>query len=72
MRPYIRSDVNGTSSIRHEDLPISYKAPGYKDGFWTRPHFRCDSMVDAWVVTYVAPFFGWSSRTVRKKRLQFK
>ncbi|XP_012940541.1 uncharacterized protein LOC101864077 [Aplysia californica] len=57
-RTFVRSDPEGTSSIRHEYFPIVYKAAPYELGFWTRPFFRCDGNVDTWVMTYVAPFFG--------------
>ncbi|KAL8589311.1 hypothetical protein ACOMHN_052314 [Nucella lapillus] len=69
MRPYIRSNPNGTSSIRHEHFPLQYRAPTYESGYWTRPHFRCDGQVDAWVITYITPFFGLDTF---KRKLEFK
>ncbi|KAK7115191.1 uncharacterized protein [Littorina saxatilis] len=69
MRPMIRSDPNGTSSIRHEYFPMRYKAPTYQAGYWTRPHFRCDGKVDAWVMTYLSPFFGLDTF---KRKLVFR
>ncbi|KAK7497616.1 hypothetical protein BaRGS_00011011 [Batillaria attramentaria] len=69
MRSYIRSNPQGTSSIRHEHFPLIYKAPEYSAGYWTRPRFKCDGMVDAWVVTYVTPFFGLDKL---KLKLEFK
>lgn len=69
MRPYIRSDPAGTASIRHEYFPLTYKAPAYASGYWTRPYFRCDGHVDAWVITYVTPFFGYRST---RRKLEFK
>ncbi|XP_005102873.2 uncharacterized protein LOC101862881 [Aplysia californica] len=69
IRPYIRSNPAGTSSIRHEYFPVTYRAAPYETGFWTRPHFRCDGHVDAWVMTYVTPFFGLDSL---RKRLEFR
>lgn len=58
MRAHVRTDFNGTSNIPFEYYPMRYKAPMLKDGFWTRPYFRCDGLVNKWVVTYVVPFFG--------------
>ena len=69
MRFYIRSDPKGTSTIRHEYFLLVYRAPQYTSGYWTRPHFRCDGQVDAWVITYVIPFFGLDSL---KTKLEFK
>ncbi|XP_059141672.1 uncharacterized protein LOC131929461, partial [Physella acuta] len=61
MRPYVRANPQGTSSKRHENFPLTYRAAPYELGHWTRPHFRCDGRVDAWVITYVSPFFGLDS-----------
>ncbi|KAK7497619.1 hypothetical protein BaRGS_00011014, partial [Batillaria attramentaria] len=69
MKPKIRSDPKGTSSVRHEHSSMSYKAPPYSAGYWTRPQFKCDGKVDAWVVTYVTPFFGLDRL---KRKLQFR
>ncbi|CAE1274157.1 unnamed protein product [Acanthosepion pharaonis] len=68
MRAHIRSDINGTSSIRFDYYPMRYKAPVMSDGFWTRPYFRCDGYVDKWVITYVVPFFGLDNL---KKAIKF-
>ena len=63
----VRLDVNGTSVFKVRGM--SYKAPPVDKGFWTHPYFRCDGMVDRWVITYVAPFFGYDAT---KSKLQFK
>ncbi|XP_063441841.1 uncharacterized protein LOC134722188 [Mytilus trossulus] len=57
MRPMVRYDPAGTSQIRFEYFPMRYKAPDYNDGQWSHPYFRCDGMVDEWIMTYSAPFF---------------
>ncbi|KAH9491662.1 hypothetical protein Btru_030629, partial [Bulinus truncatus] len=67
LRPYLRSDSNGSSNVRHENFPLTYRAATYETGFWTRPYFRCDGYVDAWVMKYVVPFFGQS-----RKKLEFR
>jgi hypothetical protein len=36
---------------------MRYKAPAYYDGQWSNPYFRCDGMVDNWIMTYSTPFF---------------
>ncbi|KAK3708828.1 hypothetical protein RRG08_021982 [Elysia crispata] len=69
LRAYVRSNPQGTSSIKHEFFPIKYFAATYEMGFWTKPHFRCDGKVDAWVVTYVSPFFGLDSL---RTKLEFR
>ncbi|KAK7114273.1 uncharacterized protein [Littorina saxatilis] len=69
MKAWIRSDSKGTSSIKHEHYPLRYRAPEYTSGHWTRPHFRCDGKVDAWVITYVTPFFGLDKF---KRKLEFR
>ncbi|KAK7107826.1 uncharacterized protein [Littorina saxatilis] len=68
-KPMIRSDYNGTSSIRFEYYPLTYRAATYEDGEWLRPEFKCDGRVNDWVVTYLAPFFG---KNDLKTRLEFK
>ncbi|XP_005104597.1 uncharacterized protein LOC101847514 [Aplysia californica] len=68
-KPLIRSDLNGTSLVRFEYYPYTYKAAQYEDGEWLRPQFRCDSRLDSWVVTYQAPFFGLDDI---KERIEFK
>lgn len=67
-KPMVRSDPNGTSLVRWEHYPLRYFAPKYEHGEWLRPTFKCDGMVDEWVVTYVAPFFGMNPL---KTRLEF-
>lgn len=57
MRPMVRYDPAGTSQIRFEYFPMRYIAPAYYDGQWSHPYFRCDGMVDEWVMTYSTPFF---------------
>ncbi|XP_041376152.1 uncharacterized protein LOC121388737 [Gigantopelta aegis] len=69
MRPMVRSNPEGASSVQFEYFPMSYKAPAYKDGFWTRPTFKCDGRVDEWILTYVVPFFGLDGL---RKKIQFK
>ncbi|GFN94729.1 hypothetical protein PoB_002123500 [Plakobranchus ocellatus] len=69
LRAYVRSNPKGTSAVRHEFFPIIYRAAPYEVGFWTKPHFRCDGKVDAWVMTYVSPFFGLDSL---RTRLEFR
>ena len=69
LKAWIRSDPKGTSSIKHDHYPLKYKAPEYASGHWTRPHFRCDGKVDAWVITYAVPFFGLDST---QKTTKFK
>ncbi|OWF48814.1 uncharacterized protein LOC110452602 [Mizuhopecten yessoensis] len=69
MKNLIRSDINGTSTIKHEHYPMGYWAPSVGDGYWTRPVFKCDGRVDDWVVTYVVPFIG---KNGIKKTLHFK
>ncbi|XP_014776491.1 uncharacterized protein LOC106873574 [Octopus bimaculoides] len=68
-RPMIRSDINGSSLIRFEYYPLTYHAPKYEDGEWLRPVFKCDGRVDAWVLTYVVPFFGMNTL---KTQIEFK
>lgn len=69
MRPYLRSDVNGTGHKRFEYFPVSYRAPELKHGRWSRPYFKCDGITDDWVMTFTVPFFG---RTRLRDRLQFR
>lgn len=68
-KPMVRSDPNGTSLVRWEHYPLRYFAAKYEHGEWLRPTFKCDGMVDEWVVTYVAPFFGMNPL---KTRLEFQ
>lgn len=68
-KPMIRSSPNSTSSVRFEHYPITYRAPSYEDGEWTRPEFRCDDRIDDWVSTYSVPFFGLNSL---KSQIEFK
>lgn len=68
-KPMIRSSPNSTSSIRFEHYPITYKAPSYEEGEWTRPEFRCDGYINDWVSTYSVPFFGLNSI---KSQIEFK
>ncbi|XP_060582788.1 uncharacterized protein LOC132739151 [Ruditapes philippinarum] len=65
----IRSSPNSTSSIRFEHYPITYSAPSYEDGEWSRPEFKCDGYIDDWVSTYTVPFFGLNSD---KSQIEFK
>ena len=65
----VRSDPNGTSLVRWEHYPLRYHAPVYEHGEWLRPTFKCDGLVDEWVVTYVAPFFGMNPL---KTQLEFQ
>lgn len=69
LKPMVRSDVNGTSSIRFEHYPLMFYAPKYEHGEWLRPEFKCDGRIMDWVMTYVVPFFGKDSL---KSRLEFK
>ncbi|XP_059145696.1 uncharacterized protein LOC131932801 [Physella acuta] len=69
LRAYVRSDPNGTSSVRHEYFPLTYRAAPYEAGFWTRPYFRCDGNIDSWLIKYVSPFFGLDSL---RTRLEFR
>lgn len=57
MNQLVRSDVKGTSAVKFEYHPIAYFAPKYDDGMWSNPKFKCDRMVDNWVMTYSIPFF---------------
>ncbi|XP_062592341.1 uncharacterized protein LOC134253767 [Saccostrea cucullata] len=57
IRSMVRSDINGSSSIRHEHFPLIYKAPTIAQGLWMPPKFKCDGKIDSWVMTYVVPFF---------------
>ncbi|CAG2204956.1 unnamed protein product [Mytilus edulis] len=57
MNQLVRSDVKGTSAVKFEYYPIAYFAPKYDDGMWSNPKFKCDRMVDNWVMTYSIPFF---------------
>lgn len=57
IRSMVRSDLNGSSNIRHEHFPLTYKAPIVEQGIWMPPEFKCDDRVDAWVMTYIVPFF---------------
>ncbi|XP_076444630.1 uncharacterized protein LOC143282762 isoform X1 [Babylonia areolata] len=68
-KPMIRSNYNGTSSIRFEYYPLTYRAATYEDGEWLRPEFKCDGRVEDWVVTYLAPIFG---KNDLKTRIEFK
>lgn len=68
-KPMIRSSPNSTSSIRFEHYPITYRAPSYEDGEWSRPVFKCDGYIDDWVATYTVPFFGLNSI---KSQIEFK
>ena len=69
LRPLIRSNPEGVSSVQFEYFPMSYRAPAYRDGFWTRPTFKCDGRVNEWVMTYVVPFFGLDGL---RKKIKFK
>lgn len=66
-KPFVRADQSGSEVKPFERFPIYFHAPGIEDGFWTEPYFEC-SLLNAWVVTYVVPFFGPS----RLNRLEFK
>ncbi|GAB1603596.1 uncharacterized protein LOC115222177 [Argonauta hians] len=68
-RPMIRSNIKGKSLIRFEYFPLTFRAPRYEDGEWLRPVFKCDGRVDAWVLTYVVPFFGMNTL---KTQIEFK
>lgn len=68
-KPMIRSSPNSTSSIRFEHYPITYRAPTYEDGEWSRPIFKCDDQINDWVLTYTVPFFGLNSI---KSQIEFK
>ncbi|XP_060084009.1 uncharacterized protein LOC132563267 [Ylistrum balloti] len=57
MRSMMRSDQEGSSSVKFEYFPVSYQAPDYSDGIWIGPTFRCDGNIDDWVMTYISPFF---------------
>ncbi|XP_061196658.1 uncharacterized protein LOC133204933 [Saccostrea echinata] len=57
IRSEMRSDTQGTSSLPHEHSPLGYKAPTLEQGLWMPPKFKCDGRIDAWVMTYVVPFF---------------
>lgn len=57
IRSMMRSDINGSSSVRHEHFPLTYRAPTIEQGLWMPPVFKCDDRVDNWVMTYVVPFF---------------
>lgn len=57
IRSMMRSDINGSSSVRHEHFPVTYRAPTIEQGLWMPPVFKCDDRVDTWVMTYVVPFF---------------
>ena len=69
MKAKVRSDINGTSSVKFEYYPMGYKAPHVGQGIWTRPYFRCDGRVNRWVVTYAVPFIGLDRL---RTKLQFK
>lgn len=69
MRSKIRSDIKGTSNVNYDNFPMTYKAPNIEHGFWTHPYFRCDGMIDQWVITYIVPFFGLDSL---RKKVEFK
>ncbi|OWF54531.1 uncharacterized protein LOC110443474 [Mizuhopecten yessoensis] len=68
MRPMVRRDRKGSSSVKFEYFPIMYRASDYADGNWIGPTFKCDGNIDAWVITYVTPFFKIEHST---KKLQF-
>ncbi|KAL5010556.1 hypothetical protein ScPMuIL_012861 [Solemya velum] len=68
-KPMIRSDYKGTSLVRFEHYPLTFRAPLYEHGKWLRPQFKCDGRVDDWVITYVVPFFG---PDMLKQRIEFK
>jgi len=69
-KPMIRSGPNSTSSIRFEHYPITFYAPSYEDGEWSRPVFKCKKEeVKDWVVSYTVPFFGPNSI---KSQIEFK
>ncbi|XP_059149166.1 uncharacterized protein LOC131936271, partial [Physella acuta] len=68
-KPMIRSNYEGTSLVRFEYYPYTYKAAQYEDGEWLRPQFKCDDRVNTWVVTYLAPFFG---KDDIKENIEFK
>lgn len=69
MRSMVRYDRNGSSAVRFEHYPMFYRAATYEDGVWLRPQFKCDGMVNEWVLTYVVPFFGMNSL---RTQLEFK
>ncbi|CAG5117532.1 unnamed protein product, partial [Candidula unifasciata] len=58
IKAHVRSNPAGESSVKFGFYPITYRACTYAQGYWTRPYFRCDGNVNAWVMTYVSPFFG--------------
>ena len=58
LKPYVRTDVEGSSNIRFMYHSIPYMAPKLSSGQWHQPKFRCDGMIDEWVITFTVPFFG--------------
>lgn len=73
-KPYVRFDLNGTSSKPFQRFPIYYRAPRFEDVYWSKPYFDCNPNKDpnrrslsAWVITASVPFFGISPY----KTLQF-
>lgn len=68
-KPLIRSDIKGTSLVRFEHYPLTFRAPLYEHGKWLRPQFKCDGRIDDWVVTYAVPFFG---PDMLKQEIEFK
>ncbi|PAA54605.1 hypothetical protein BOX15_Mlig022400g1, partial [Macrostomum lignano] len=66
-KPFVRFDLNGTSSKPFQRFPIYYRAPRYEDIYWSKPYFDCNKDKDpnkrhlnAWVITVAVPFFGIS------------
>lgn len=64
----IRGNSSGEYLTKYDHYPVRYKAAELRHGQWTAPYFDC-GLLNKWVVTYAAPFFGWDS--IRNK-LEFK
>lgn len=65
----LRYNETGEYQQKYERFPEFYRAANMNHGYWTAPQFDCEGKVKKWLITYVAPFFGWDSLRVK---LEFK
>uniref|UniRef100_A0A6B2EIQ8 Putative g-protein coupled receptor n=1 Tax=Phlebotomus kandelakii TaxID=1109342 RepID=A0A6B2EIQ8_9DIPT len=69
MKMKVRYNESGEHLQKYEHYPNHYWAGNMDHGYWTAPQFDCSGYVKKWLVSYIAPFFGWDSIKVK---LEFK
>ncbi|XP_070188715.1 uncharacterized protein [Littorina saxatilis] len=66
----IRSSIEGGGLSAFAVDPLTYHTVSLGQARWTSPYYKCDGLVDDWVVSYAAPFFGPSASD--RSRLIFR